>query len=93
MNLRNRLDRAEKQAPSPSLPYRVVLTEQIHPCQLHTERGPETYKAEDGTKHPVTDAMRDQWEREGVLVIQQVYVGTCHTNGCDPSLPGAERWP
>ena len=94
MSLRNRLEKVEKQAPGPpELPWRCIVTHRRQPCILHTEPGPEMYEAEDGTEQPVTEALNEQWEREGVsVIIRQVYVGNCHTNGCDASLPGAERW-
>ena len=42
------------------------------------------FELEDGTEVEVTDALREQWEREGVTSIMQIrYVGTCHTNNCD----------
>ena len=63
--------------------YKVVFTHQNHPCLLHTEAGPEMFTLEDGTEVEVTDALRAQWEREGVTTVMQIrYVGTCHTNGC-----------
>ena len=82
-------DEAERAARA----WRVELTHRHQPCILHTEPGPEMWEDEDGNEYPVTDEMREQWDREGVdMVIQRTYVGTCHTNGCDPSLPGADRW-
>ena len=87
MTLRSRLERAEKKAPDPAArPQLWVRTHRDHPCHLHTEPGPEMWEDEDGTDHPVTDAMREQWEREGVFVVCTEYVGTCHTNGCEPGV-------
>ena len=63
--------------------HKVVRTHQHHPCRIHTEAGPEMFKMEDGIEVEVTDALRQQWEREGVTIMMQIrYVGTCHTNGC-----------
>ena len=63
--------------------HKVVKTQRHWPCRLHTESGPEMFTLEDGTEVEVTDVLREQWEREGVtMVMQIVYVRTCHTNGC-----------
>ena len=87
MTLRSRLERAEKKAPDPNArPQRWVITHRNRPCHLHTEPGPEMWDDEDGTEHPVTDAMREEWEREGVFVVCTEYVGTCHTNRCEPGV-------
>ena len=78
-------DEAEKSARG----QRWVLTNRHQPCTLHTEPGPEMWWEDtDGIEHPVTDAMREQWEREGAFVVCEVYVGTCHTNGCDTATHG-----
>ena len=72
-------------------PWRTVQTRRRRPC-LHSEPGPETWKDQDGTEHPVTDELREQWDRQGVsLVIRRTVVGTCHTDSCDPGLPGAKN--
>ena len=93
MNLRSRLEKAEQRAPSPPEPPPVVVRTSRHqPCILHTEPGPEMWKDAAGNQVPVTDEMRAAWERDGVSVFRRTFIGTCHSNGCDPSLPGAERW-
>ena len=62
---------------------KVIHTHQHHPCRIHAEAGPEMFKQEDGTEVEVTDALRAQWEREGVTTVVRLrFVGTCHTNGC-----------
>ena len=74
-------------------PTRVQRTYRRKPCNLHSEPGPEFYRDQDGAEHPVTNELREQWDREGVsLVIRETYVGTCHTAGCEPGKPGSERW-
>ena len=80
-------DEAEKSARG----LRWVLTHRNHPCQLHTEPGPELWEDEAGTEHPVTGAMREQWDREGAFVVCEVYAGTCHTAGCDSATHGGLR--
>ena len=37
---------------------------------------------------PVTDELREQWDREvgDVLVIRRTIVGTCRSAGCAPAL-------
>ena len=63
--------------------HKVIHTHQHHPCKRHTEPGPEMYKQEDGSEVEVTDALREQWEREGVTSVMRIrFVGTCHTNNC-----------
>ena len=80
-------DEAEKSARG----LRFIVTHQDHPCRSHTEPGPELWEDEDGTDHPVTDAMREQWKQEGAFAVRTVYVGTCHSNGCDPATHGGLR--
>ena len=93
MSLRNRLQKAEQQIPAPPEPRRrIVRTTRDQPCILHTEPGPETFTSEHGTEVLVTEEIRAAWKRDGVGTICRIFVGTCHSNGCDPSLPGAERW-
>ena len=71
---------------------RWVITHRHHPCMLHTEPGPEMWwENTDATEHPVTDAMREQWEREGAFVVCEVYVGTCHAAGCNPATYGGHQ--
>ena len=87
------IERVFNDAEQAARSWRVILTHQEQPCILHSEPGPEMWEDDDGVDHPVTDVMQEQWDREGVsLVIRETYVGTCHTHGCNPSLPGAERW-
>ena len=72
-------DAAAKQPPW----YKTVHTHQRHPCREHTEPGPEMFKQEDGSEVEVTDALRAQWEQEGVTNVVRIrFVGTCHTNKC-----------
>ena len=81
-------DEAEKSARG----LRCVITQRDHPCHLHSEPGPEMWREDtDGTEHPVTDAMREQWERDSAFVVCEVYVGTCHTAGCDPATRGGHQ--
>ena len=67
--------------------WRAVLTRRYRPCLLHSEPGPEFYRDEDGAEYPVTDAVREQWDREvgDVLVIRRTIVGTCKSAGCTPA--------
>ena len=75
-----------------SRPWRVIYTHRSKPCLLHSEPGPEMWEDENAVDHPVTKAMEEQWDRQGVsLVIRETYVGTRHTAGCEPGLPGSER--
>ena len=63
--------------------YKVIHTYQNQPCILHAEPGPEMFELEDGIEVEVTDALREQWDRDGVTNVVRIrYVGTCHTNGC-----------
>ena len=73
-------------------PWRVIRTRRSKPCILHSEPGPEMWEDENGVDHPVTE-MEEQWDPERVsLVVRETYVGTCHTAGREPGLPGSERW-
>ena len=84
----NPIERVFDEAERAARPQRWVRTHRDQPCHLHTEPGPEMWDDEDGTEHPVTDAMREEWEREGVFVVCTEYVGTCHTAGCAPATHG-----
>ena len=68
-------------------PTRVQRTYRRKPCVLHSEPGPEFYRDEAGNEQPVTDELREQWDRErgDVLVIRRTIVGTCKTAGCTPA--------
>ena len=69
----------------PAYPFRQRDVEDARgsPVQPHTEPSPELFEIENATEVEVTDALRAQWEREGVTSVMQIrYVGTCHTNGC-----------
>ena len=79
------IERVFDEAERAARPWRVIRTHRSKPCILHSEPGPEMWEDENGVDHPVTEAMEEQWDREGVsLVIRETYVGTCHTAGCDP---------
>ena len=80
--------RAFDEAERAARPQRWVLTHRHHPCTLHTQPGPELWEDEGGTEHPVTDAMREQWKREGAFVVCEEYVDTCCDNGCDTATHG-----
>ena len=71
-------------------PWRVIRTYRRRSCVLHSGLGPEFYRAEDGAEVPVTDELREQWDREvgGVLVIRRTIVGTCKSASCAPQPPG-----
>ena len=83
----NHLGRVFDEAERAARPQRWVRTHRDQPCHLHTEPGPEMWDDEDGTEHPVTDELREQWDREvgDVLVIRRTIVGTCKTAGCTPA--------
>ena len=68
-------------------PTRVQRTYRRRPCALHSEPGPEFYRDSAGTEQPVTDELREQWDREDgdVLVIRRTIVGTCRAAGCAPT--------
>ena len=88
----NPIERVFDEADRAARPWRVQRTYRRRPC-LHSEPGPEFYRDEDGTEQPVTDELREQWDQEGAnMVIRRTIVGTCRSKGCDPDLPGAERW-
>ena len=86
------IERVFDEADRAARPWRTVQTRRRRPC-LHSAPGPETWKDQDGNEVPVTDELREQWDRESgdVLVIRRTIVGTCHTAGCGPSLPGSEQ--
>ena len=75
-------------------PWRIIRTSRRRSCVLHSGPGPEFYRDEDGAEVPVTDELREQWDREvgDVLVIRRTIVGTCTTAGCTPA-PGREPVP
>ena len=86
------IERVFKEAEQASRPWRVIRTHRSKPCILHSEPGPEFYWDRDGAEVPVTDELREQWDRGGVnMVICRTLVGTCQTAGCEPGLPGSER--
>ena len=65
-------------------PWRVQRTYRRKPCNLHSDPGPEFYRDGDGAEVPITDELREQWDREGgdVLVIRRTILGTCRSAGC-----------
>ena len=87
----NALKRVFDDADREARPTRVQRTYRRRPCP-HSEPGPEFYRDQDGADQPVTDELREEWDREpgDVLVIRRTIVGTCQTAGCD-SLPHARQ--
>ena len=81
------IERVFVEADRAARPTRVQRTYRRRPCVLHSEPGPEFYRDAAGIEHPVTDELREQWDREAgdVLVIRRTIVGTCRSAGCTPA--------
>ena len=45
-------------------PWRIIRTYRRRSCVLHSGPGPEFYWDEDGAEVPVTEELREQWDRE-----------------------------
>ena len=81
------IERVFDDADRAARPTRVQRTYRRKPCNLHSEPGPEFYRDQDSAEVPVTDELRERWDREAgdVLVIRRTIVGTCTTAGCAPT--------
>ena len=81
------IERVFDEADRAARPTRIQRTYRRSLCRVHGEPGPEFYRDQDGAEMPVTDELREQWDREvgDVLVIRRTIVGTCRSAGCTPA--------